>query len=322
MDTLISFGGAAKALGNGKVGGYLVTFGDSDNTDLEHEFYAKSTDFDLERSDATTVYYNHALDVTIKGRKLGAGTLKTDDVGVWIDAQLNLADEYEKAIYGMVKRGKLGWSSGTAPHLVTRTKVGNAFRIDAWALGLDASLTPTPCEPRNSAISLKSWQESAEVKALSDPMANIDLSMTSAALDRLVSAMWDCQYQCVYQDKEPIANRVALWEACCRTLSDKGGEMILDLEEMPDEALKTLLGEIDARRGRKADRREPPTNIREAEEALRDAGFTVKQAKSVLSGGWKSISRDVEAADTKQPDSDWRQMLVNLEMTNLEEMLR
>lgn len=321
MDTLISFGGAVKAMGSGKVGGYLVTFGDINTTDLEGEFFTKSTDFDLERSDATTIYYNHALDATLKGRKIGIGTLKADDAGVWCEAQLNMADDYEKKIYSMVKQGKLGWSSGTAPNLVSRTKVGNAHRIDAWALGLDASLTPTPAEPRNSAITLKSWQESAEFKALSDPMANIDSRMCSAALDRLVSAMWDAQYQVVYSASEPIADRVALWETCCDTLKTKGGEYILDLQEMSEEAMKSLLVEIDERRV-KSLRRETPASIRDAEKALRDAGFSVKDAKAVLSGGWKSVSRDVEKTEpTKDDDNgDWLKMLVNAEMTLLEEI--
>ena len=92
-------------------------------------------------------------------RIIGHGELKeADEVGIWFEAQLELRDEYEKAIYEMAKAGKLGWSSGTAPHLVNRelTKSGKAYHIKAWPLGLDASLTPTPAEPRNHAQSIKS----------------------------------------------------------------------------------------------------------------------------------------------------------------------
>jgi len=67
-----------------------------------------------------------------------------------------MRDEYEKFIYQMAEKGKLGWSSGTAGHLVEEERKGNAVWIKSWPLGLDASLTPTPAEPRNTAQPLKS----------------------------------------------------------------------------------------------------------------------------------------------------------------------
>lgn len=162
METVVYNGGAVKALGDGKVGGYLVSFGDSKHTDLEGDYFTPNTDFDLERSTKSTVLYQHGLDKTLKGTKLGVGEMKVDDAGVWIEAQLELRDDYERAIYDMAQKGKLGWSSGTAAHLVERKKVGKSYEIEAWALGLDASLTPTPAEPRCLAMSLKSWQSEME----------------------------------------------------------------------------------------------------------------------------------------------------------------
>jgi HK97 family phage major capsid protein len=50
----------------------------------------------------------------------------------------------------------MGWSSGTAGHLVEREEKGASAHILHWPLGLDASITPTPAEYRNSAVSLKS----------------------------------------------------------------------------------------------------------------------------------------------------------------------
>ena len=156
-DTQVYYGGAIKDLGNGRVGGYLVMFGDATKTDLEGDFFTPDTDFDLEDSKPTSIYYQHGLDPVLKKRKLGNGTLaKNDDVGIWVEAQLQLRDEYERAIYGMVQAGKMGWSSGTAAHLVEREPVGKSYHIKRWALGLDASITPTPAEPRTQALSLKS----------------------------------------------------------------------------------------------------------------------------------------------------------------------
>jgi len=153
-DTLVSFGGEVKALGDGKVGGQLVRFTTMADLDLTGDFFAPETDYgSLMTAD---VYYNHGLDAKMGKRRIGSGKLTRDELGYWIEAQLNMRDDYEKAIYQMAADGKLGWSSGTAGHLVERQTEGKGNRILAWPLGLDASLTPTPAEPRNIAVPLKS----------------------------------------------------------------------------------------------------------------------------------------------------------------------
>lgn len=154
-DLLVSSGAEVKALGDGKVGGYLVRFGSAEQPDLEGDFFNVETDF----GDHTTtpVFYHHGLDDNIGQRIIGTGELKTDEIGIWITAQLNLRDKWEKAIYDLVKRQKMGWSSGTAPHLVGREDSGSAKHIKTWLLGLDASITPNPAEPRQTGVvSLKS----------------------------------------------------------------------------------------------------------------------------------------------------------------------
>lgn len=168
-EQLIYYGGAVKALGDGRVGGYLVRFGDANTTDLEGEYFSVKTDFG--RASTSDVYYQHGLDAKLGQRVLGDGTLKADDVGVWIEAQLELRDEYEKAIYELVERGKMGWSSGTAPNLVSREPDGKAAHITRWPLGLDASITPTPAEPRNAALPLKSFIISMTDSAPQEPEA-------------------------------------------------------------------------------------------------------------------------------------------------------
>ena len=155
-EQMIYMGGAVKALGNGKVGGYLVRFTNAEELDLEGEFFDAATDYG--KAQTSAVYYNHGLDPVIGKRVLGEGAIQAQDVGVWIEAQLELRDEYERAVYGLAEKGKLGWSSGTAPHLVERNK----SHITRWPLGLDASLTPTPADPGNRALPLKAWAESAQ----------------------------------------------------------------------------------------------------------------------------------------------------------------
>ena len=163
-ETLVWFGDEVKALGEGKIGGYLVRFSDASTPDLEGDYFDAETDFgELKTS---PVYYQHGLDRSLKTRRLGSATLKTDEFGVWAETQLEMRDEYEKFIYEMAEAGKMGWSSGTASHLVEREPVGKAWHIKHWPLGIDASLTPTPAEPRNAAIPLKSLKSSEEAEVV------------------------------------------------------------------------------------------------------------------------------------------------------------
>lgn len=164
MDELLYFGDAVKALGGGKVGGYLVRFSTASDPDLARDFFTGETDFDLQPDTKTAIYFDHGLDAVIKKRVLGRASMKVDEVGVWVEGVLEMRDDYERSIYELAEKGKLGWSSGTAPHLVERKKVGGANQIVRWPLGLDASLTPTPCEFRNAAVSLKRYTAERGVK--------------------------------------------------------------------------------------------------------------------------------------------------------------
>jgi len=155
-EMLVTFGGAVKALGDGKIGGYLVRFSNADAPDLEGEYFDAKTDYGPHKS--TPVYYQHGADKRLGMRVLDYDAeLGEDDIGVWIQAQLGLRDRYERFLYGQAEAGKMGWSSATAPHLVEREHAqGKATRITRWPLGLDASITPTPAEPRNAVMPLKS----------------------------------------------------------------------------------------------------------------------------------------------------------------------
>ena len=167
-DTLIVYGGTVKALGDNKIGGYLVRFGDKDNPDLEGDYFTKDTDFgELEE---TAVFLHHRQPINANGvtfafdKAVGRGKLSKDDAGILLEALIDMRGEYEddiKKIYGetfmeAVRQGALAFSSGTAGHLVDRVPVGKANWIKSWPLGLDASLTPIPAEPRTFAVPLKS----------------------------------------------------------------------------------------------------------------------------------------------------------------------
>lgn len=184
---LAFFGGAVKAVGGGKIEGYLVRFGSPKDTDAEGEYFSKSTDFDIQEGAQASIYYHHGMDPVMKRRKLGRGTMRVDELGVWVEGQLDLRDQYEKAIYAMAEQGKLGWSSGTAGHLVDRQRVGKAVHITAWPLGADASLTPTPAELRNAAVPVKSLSTESILLALS----GTDNAIKTAQPEVPKSVEWD-----------------------------------------------------------------------------------------------------------------------------------
>lgn len=172
-ETIVIYGGAVKALGNLKVGGYLVRFSDPDDTDLEGEYFTKDTNFGLPEPIPLygTVYYQHGFDKVLKKVPLGLADHKIDEFGIWAEVQLKMREGYEKHIqfiYEMARAGKMGWSSGTAGHLTEREKHGKAMWIKAWPLGLDDTLTPIPADPNNAAVSLKSWQPAEPIYSLAE----------------------------------------------------------------------------------------------------------------------------------------------------------
>jgi phage head maturation protease len=196
-ETMVWFGGACKALDDaGKVGGYLVLFGSPDATDAspQRDYFTAETDFGLDLSTKARLLYHHGLVPPVGNRSLGIGELKADAVGIWIEGQLALRDEYEAKIFQMVKAGKLGLSSGTARHLIRREEQANgASKVVAWPLGLDASLTPAPAEPRTHAVAIKSLVP-PEAKGLylgerAEPAAM--MAAHSSLAGRLQGAVWD-----------------------------------------------------------------------------------------------------------------------------------
>lgn len=174
MDELIAIGDEVKAtkLDNGDVrlGGYLVRFADDTTPDLTGDYFTKNTD--LGDADQSLGWFNHRMPVTFEGKRirykeqLPIVELTKDNVGVFAEIVIGARNEYERTIAELGMKGKLSWSSGTAPHLVERKSVNNAKEITIWKLGLDASLTPTPAEPRstNNLVTIKSLMEHNEME--------------------------------------------------------------------------------------------------------------------------------------------------------------
>ena len=159
MDELVYFGATVKALGDGKVGGYLIRYSTENDPDLTTDYFDAQTS--IHAPDVLPVLYQHGMDTKIGKRVIGKAKTGKDDVGLWVEGQLDMRDEYERAVYAMAEAGKLGWSSGALSHLVEREQVGKSWHIKSWFVG-EASLTPTPAEPRNGVMPLKSLIPTAE----------------------------------------------------------------------------------------------------------------------------------------------------------------
>jgi hypothetical protein len=148
---LVGIGGAVKSLGGNRIGGHLVLFGGPKAKDLEGQYFDAETDFwglDGKRP----AIYHHGFSKAVGRRRLGDVVLKADEAGIWAEGELEARDDYERKILAMAKAGKLGWSSGSAPHLV---EVDEGGAIKSWPI-VEASLTPTPVDPRTRVVSLKS----------------------------------------------------------------------------------------------------------------------------------------------------------------------
>ena len=150
------------------VGGYLVRFSGPDALDLTGDHFSADTDFDREFPTKLSGYFHHGMDNHFGKAKLSKVDTRRDDFGIWAETILQERDEYEKFVADLAIAGKLGWSSGSAGHLVEREPSGKGYKITKWPL-VEASLTHTPAEPRNRAIPLKSLLSVEPQQAAEEP---------------------------------------------------------------------------------------------------------------------------------------------------------
>ncbi len=133
----------------GRVGGYLVVWGNPQQRDLQGEYFSPESELGLDWYDQRPVLYHHGLDGNMKAAVIGViDRLKADATGVWAEAQLDLRQRYVRTVLKLVEKGILGWSSGSLPHLVD---VANDGHIKRWPI-VEGSLTPTPAEPRRTDV--------------------------------------------------------------------------------------------------------------------------------------------------------------------------
>jgi HK97 family phage major capsid protein len=141
-------GGTIKAVGDGRVGGYLVVFGNRDNRDAYGEYFTADTQYNLDWYATRPVLYQHGLGeagVTA----IGVITSITPDAhGLYAEAVLDINHEdpsireWARRAYDDVLRGSMYWSSGSMNYTVD---VADDGWITCWPIA-EGSLTPKPAE--------------------------------------------------------------------------------------------------------------------------------------------------------------------------------
>lgn len=162
--------GSVKALGGNRLGNYLVVWGDEDKRDLYGEYFTQETKglkaiFDY--IGKVPALYQHAMDGQVKYTPVGVvDTMEIDEVGLWTETQLDIANQYASAVQRLARKKALGASSGTLPGA---RKVSADGEIKEWVI-IEGSFTPTPAEPRLRELSV------SEVKAI---YAELNLELPS-----------------------------------------------------------------------------------------------------------------------------------------------
>lgn len=169
--TLIYPGGDVKALGGGRVAGYLVRF---NAVDVQGDVFLPSTDFGLDVATKSRVVYDHGLRRDDLGRMIGNARIGTAELsqrpdGIYAEATLDTSKPAVKSLYDRIEAGGIGWSSGSVDRLVVREASQENPRVRAvksWPL-IEATLTPIPVDPNNRAVAIKALVESPDVVAAS-----------------------------------------------------------------------------------------------------------------------------------------------------------
>ena len=312
MDLLTVYSDAIKSDRLGSVKGYLVRFGSPDTTDLEGDYFTKSTDFGFpikagERV-PLNVYYHHGMDKMIGKKSIGTGYVKMDETGLWYEAQLDMADEYGSMIAKLCKQGKMGYSSGAAGHMVERKSVGKASEITRWCIA-EASITPTPAEYRNSVKSLE------EMYGMEPMMEEEEMVMApmpeQSAAEYAAEIFKEAEGELIHEGLE------AYWDAL------SGAMEVIESQDMADaliDAFAERAKGLYAMHGAKCIH---PASLRGVERRLRDAvGLSRSSAKRLAPVVWESL-RDADQPDeqpsivveAKAHDTDERQeLLARLEL--------
>lgn len=336
-EKLVYFGDSIKVVGN-VVKGYLVRFGNPSDTDLEGDYFTSNTDFGRPLSEgksfALNLYYHHGQDKQVGTKQIGTGIVKMDDKGLWYEAQIQMNDEYNMMIAELAKKGKLGYSSGAAGHMVERKTIGKSYEIVRWNIA-EASLTPRPAESRNivsakmlkeyydeegNYVPKKPYEKDEDMEEPIDPMNifdGIEEDMLFDSLECLNERLNEAIK--MYIEDNSVIDLEKLYsdykDYSMKTINDfmsKG----MDVEK----EIKSLLSKTPHR----------PVDVRDAEKTLREAMcLSRSEAKKLANVLWSNLcdandtkdevieSKSVEKQDFVEENNNIKQMLLKKAMLDL-----
>jgi phage head maturation protease len=229
------------------VAGYGVVFG---GEDLAGETFSADTDFMLELVPTKMALYDHRQNAVVK-HAIGTipnGNIKIDEVGLWIEAELDKSKAYVSAIRDLVKAGALGWSSGSVGHLVERS----GKTIKQWPI-VEFSLTPSPAEPRTLGVTeIRSLIHHAEsLKALLPEAAQDTATQKATAtahskLDQPIDPTTGKDFAMSDEHKEPVVEPVEVKKAAAPAFDIDAmmARMVDSTKKAVEESIKPLAARI------------------------------------------------------------------------------
>lgn len=141
-------GGAVKAEAEGILGGLLVPFGLPKDT--QGEYFFNDVKLFLERLAYIPVMFHHAMSSigTMEVGRINLKDCKVTREGLQVRAQLDMDKPESRWMFDEAAKGRLGWSSASAPHMVVRDDDGG---ISEWPI-VEATLTPNPAGGRRTTV--------------------------------------------------------------------------------------------------------------------------------------------------------------------------
>ena len=262
-ESLIYVGDAVKALGDGRVGGYLVRFGTADTPDIQGEYFTPQTDFGLDVATKARVVYHHGMSrradpfsAKFRNRRIGIVDIKAIDDGLWAEGQLDVSDPDIASLYTAVEADRVGWSSGSVDRLVRKQAVKSALEIQSWPI-IEASLSFAPVDRRNRAVAIKAMMddEDGATEPTTTPPSDTkgehlgDYAGSAAmrsALDTLHAHAAGRMMSHMEDTSKPRDSRMAACAGCLDEYRAKGNALVAALMDENTEAVKALIERPDA----------------------------------------------------------------------------
>lgn len=140
---------AIKAIGDNKIGGYGLIWGDENKKDLHGEWFSKETDeltIIFEKIGTIPVLFHHAIDDTLKTSVIAKiDKMEKDDIGLWWEARIVEHELYKDYIQPLLSKKMLYSSSGTFPGARRADK--STKMITRWPI-CEMTMTHQPAEYR------------------------------------------------------------------------------------------------------------------------------------------------------------------------------